>query len=208
MSASAILKEAEASGVTFGLNGDKLAIKFAAKPSPDLLVRIREHKAGIVELLRQEAASPPVERQAKIAAPDNDATTVCMAQAKIHPAPDTDLEVEIEDRKGTAAGGVPEPYLDAWARLQCQKPMRVSDAEWRQAIDDAGRFLDQWGSLADEFQWTPGERATRWKSGRAGLVSGWRDGSRARTRSRDYGKREEFLERKGFRRWAIAGRGH
>jgi len=52
-------------------------------------------------------------------------------------------------------GSVPELYLDAWARLQCQNPMRVSDAEWRQAIDDAGRFLDQWGSLADEFQWWP-----------------------------------------------------
>ena len=47
-----------------------------------------------------------------------------------------------------AMDSVPERYLDAWARLQCQKPTRVSDAEWRQAIDDAGRFLDQWGSLA------------------------------------------------------------
>ena len=52
-----------------------------------------------------------------------------------------------------AMGGVPEPYLDAWARLQYQKPMRVSDAEWRQAINDAGRFLDQWGSRAVEFGW-------------------------------------------------------
>ena len=30
---------------------------------------------------------------------------------------------------------------DAWARLQCQKPMAVSEAEWRQAIDDGGRFF-------------------------------------------------------------------
>jgi hypothetical protein len=35
--------------------------------------------------------------------------------------------------------------------------MRVSDAEWRRALDDAGRFLDQWGSLAVEFDWSPGE---------------------------------------------------
>ena len=41
----------------------------------------------------------------------------------------------------------------SWAGLQCQKPMRVSDDDWRQAIDDAGRFLD-WGTLAVEFQWT------------------------------------------------------
>src|ERR1700724_672006 len=43
------------------------------------------------------------------------------------------------------------------ARLQVQKPVRVSDAEWRQAIDDAGRFLDQWGKLAMELGWTAGE---------------------------------------------------
>jgi hypothetical protein len=55
------------------------------------------------------------------------------------PEPD---EAELEKRKGIAMGGVPELYVDAWARLQYQKPMRVSDAEWRQATDDAGRFLD------------------------------------------------------------------
>jgi len=54
-------------------------------------------------------------------------------------------------------GGVPAAYADAWARLQIQKPMRVSDAEWRQAIDDAGRFLDQRGSLAVELGWTAGD---------------------------------------------------
>jgi hypothetical protein len=45
---------------------------------------------------------------------------------------------------------------DAWARLQCHPPMRASDQEWRQVIDDAGRFLDQWGSRAVEFGWTAG----------------------------------------------------
>jgi hypothetical protein len=37
-----------------------------------------------------------------------------------------------------ARDGVPPAYADAWARLQCQKPMAVSEAEWRQAIDDGG----------------------------------------------------------------------
>jgi hypothetical protein len=41
-----------------------------------------------------------------------------------------------------AMDSVPEPYLDAWARFQCQKPLTVSDAHWRQAVDDAGMFLD------------------------------------------------------------------
>ena len=64
---------------------------------------------------------------------------------------------EIEERAALASDRVPAVYLDAWARLQCQKPMAVSAAEWRQAIDAAGRFLDAWGAFAVEFQWTPGE---------------------------------------------------
>ncbi len=66
-------------------------------------------------------------------------------------------EAEIEERKAMAAGGVPEPYLDAWARLQCQQPIGVGEVAWRQAIVDSGKFLDAWGSLAVEFQWTPGD---------------------------------------------------
>ncbi len=58
---------------------------------------------------------------------------------------------------GIDLGGVPLAYADAWARLQCQKPMAVSDDEQRQAIDDAALLLDQWGSLAVEFQWSPGD---------------------------------------------------
>jgi hypothetical protein len=30
------------------------------------------------------------------------------------------MKAEIDERKGMAMGGVPELYLDAWARLQCQ----------------------------------------------------------------------------------------
>jgi hypothetical protein len=44
-----------------------------------------------------------------------------------------------------------------FARLQCQKLITALDDEQRQAINDAGRFLDAWGALAGEFQWSPGE---------------------------------------------------
>jgi hypothetical protein len=64
---------------------------------------------------------------------------------------------EIEERKAMAMGGVPEAYLDGWARLQCQRPATVSDDEWRQAIVDAGLFLDQWGGMAVELGWTPAD---------------------------------------------------
>ncbi len=128
MSARSILKGASDCGVRVSLNGDNLAFKATVRPAPELLAKLKAHKAEIVALLRNDAACSP--------------------------EPD---QVKLEERKAMAMDSVPERYLDAWARLQCQKPMRVSDADWRQAIDDAGRFLDQWGSPAVEFQWTPGD---------------------------------------------------
>jgi hypothetical protein len=47
-----------------------------------------------------------------------------------------------------AMGSVPERYLDAWARLQVQKPVAVSDGEWRQASINGE---------AVQFGWTPGD---------------------------------------------------
>jgi hypothetical protein len=55
-----------------------------------------------------------------------------------------------------AADSVPALYLDAWARLQCQKPTRVSDVDWRLALHDGGLFLDAWGEEAAALGWTPG----------------------------------------------------
>jgi hypothetical protein len=67
------------------------------------------------------------------------------------------LRDAIEERAGLAADRVPAVYLDAWARLNCQKPASVSEPDWRLALDDGGRFLDTWGAEADEADWTPGE---------------------------------------------------
>jgi hypothetical protein len=63
----------------------------------------------------------------------------------------------IEERAGLAADRVPPVYLDAWARLNHQKPVGVSETEWRLALDDGGRFLDAFGSEAAELRWMPGE---------------------------------------------------
>ena len=54
-------------------------------------------------------------------------------------------EAEIEERAGLAADRAPAVYLDAWARLNCQKPFDVSEAEWRLALNDGGLFLDDVG---------------------------------------------------------------
>jgi hypothetical protein len=77
----------------------------------------------------------------------------------------------IEERAALAADCVPACYLDAWARLQCQKPASVSEAEWRRALDDGGRFLDAWGEDAAAMQWSAGELFDVPRAGRPrGLV--------------------------------------
>ena len=74
----------------------------------------------------------------------------------------------IEERAALAADRVPACYLDAWARLQCQRPLSVPDAEWRRAIDDAGLFLDAWGADAAAMGWSAGELFDVPRDGRPG----------------------------------------
>ncbi len=153
MSAQAVLKEAADSGVRVNLNGDRLALKAAASPPASLLAKLKQHKAEIVAALRQEAGGS-------------------------QPEPN---DVELEERKAMVMDSVPEPYLDAWARIQCQKPVRVSDDDWRQAVDDAGRFLDQWGSLAVEFQWAPADLFDVPRDGRPGGLVWFLEGETVRS---------------------------
>ena len=54
-------------------------------------------------------------------------------------------------------GRVPLPYADAWAAFQMRKPVHVAEAEWFRAVDDAGRFLDEWAGLALDFGWQPSD---------------------------------------------------
>lgn len=61
----------------------------------------------------------------------------------------------MEERSAIAEydGKAPRVYCDAWARLQCEPPKCASETEWLRALDDAGRFLDSWGSIAAELDW-------------------------------------------------------
>ena len=72
-------------------------------------------------------------------------------------APNGPDEVEVDERAALAADSVPAVYLKGWARLQCQKPRDVSDEQWRLAVNDAGLFLDRWGSEAAKAGWTAGD---------------------------------------------------
>jgi hypothetical protein len=73
------------------------------------------------------------------------------------PSSPVPYEAEMEERAGLAADLVPLVYLDAWARLNHQKPSSVSETEWCRALDEGGQFLDRWGYVAHAFGWTPGE---------------------------------------------------
>jgi hypothetical protein len=64
-----------------------------------------------------------------------------------------ELADAIEERAAMAADSVPAAYLDAWARLQCLRPLTVSEDIWRLAIDDGGALLDGWGARAAELGW-------------------------------------------------------
>ena len=63
----------------------------------------------------------------------------------------------IEERAAINSETCPAPYADTFARLNHQKPITVSDAQWSRALDDAGRFLDEWGAEAAAMQWSAGE---------------------------------------------------
>jgi len=74
----------------------------------------------------------------------------------IAPPPEPD-ETRIEERKALAMDSVPEPYLDAWARLQVQRLVHVTVEQWRQAIvpDDLMSALDHELEAADVSEGRP-----------------------------------------------------
>ena len=74
----------------------------------------------------------------------------------------------IEERAAIISETCPAPYADTFARLNHQKPVAVSDAQWSRALDDAGRFLDAWGRLAAEMQWGAGDLFDLPRDGRPG----------------------------------------
>jgi hypothetical protein len=79
-----------------------------------------------------------------------------------------EIAVAIEERAALAAGSVPACYLDAWARLNHQKPVATSGTEWWRTITDAGLFLNACGADAAAMQWSTGELFDAPREGRLG----------------------------------------
>ncbi|XIA66439.1 hypothetical protein ACFIOY_10830 [Bradyrhizobium sp. TZ2] len=87
-------------------------------------------------------------------------------------------EAAIIERAGMAADSVPAVYLEAWARLNWQRPANVTEVAWRQALDDGGRFLDAWGGMAADWQWAVGDIFDVPRAGSAGGLI-WKIAGRA-----------------------------
>jgi len=109
-----------------------------------------------------------------------------VATVAARPASELDeaaLADAIEERAALAADRVPAVYLDAWARLNHQKPTSVSEAEWRLALDDGGRFSRRLGSRRGDDAMECG-RAVRRAAPRAAGRPRLGTQGRARRRSR------------------------
>ena len=109
---------------------------------------------------------------------------------------------EIEERVALAADCVPTVYLDAWARLQCQRPLTVLEDDWRRAMNDAGLFLDEWGREAAKWRWTADELFDVPRDGRPGDSFGSFKASESKLsarnmRGRDGGRTFDRLAIKG-----------
>lgn len=72
------------------------------------------------------------------------------------PAAEPDADT-LAEREALAAESCPPEYLAAWARFQLVRPRWALEGEWREAVDGAGRFLDQWGVDAVALRWRPDE---------------------------------------------------
>ena len=99
-------------------------------------------------------------------ASDSKCRKVAIVATPIAPIDAEAVADAIEER--AAILSCPAAYRDTFARLKHQKPLAVSDAEWRLAVNDAGLFLDIWGAEAAALGLTPGDLFDV----RAGLV--WR----------------------------------
>jgi hypothetical protein len=69
----------------------------------------------------------------------------------------TDVEDATNERAaiGEFDAGIPRAWAEGFARLDRQQPLAgYSDSQWRQIIDDSGRFLDSWGPKAAGLVWT------------------------------------------------------
>jgi hypothetical protein len=73
------------------------------------------------------------------------------------PTKEEELRAQLLEREAFSAieGGVHPTFVAGFARLQMTQPAGTNEADWHQAINDAGFFLDSFGAKAAAFGWSP-----------------------------------------------------
>ena len=123
MSPPEAMAAARAGGVQIAIDGADLVLEASGPPPDAILELLTRYKLGIVALLQCRDGWP----------------------AQIEP-----VEADaIEERAGLAADRVPACYLDAWARLQCQRALSVAGAALLRTGRDSWSGED-WRAFFDE----------------------------------------------------------
>jgi hypothetical protein len=70
----------------------------------------------------------------------------------------SDVVVALEERAALIECGanVPREWAEGFARLDLARPVKgFTERQWRQLIDDGGKFLDRWAAEAERMGWRP-----------------------------------------------------
>ena len=164
-----LIAAVHSAGGNFRIVDGRISVEASAPLPSELMKRLRALKADVFAVLAP-------------AAPGQSALT---AAATVD---------AIEERAGLAAARVPAVYLAAWARLNHQKPVEVSEAQWRLALDDGGQFLNAWVNEAARYR-LDGRRVVR-APGRPCLVSSYNRVEEMSENSARVSGRRFFLRRR------------
>ncbi|MBF0583608.1 MAG: hypothetical protein HQL80_05145 [Magnetococcales bacterium] len=127
-----------ADGTKLFLDGD------LTKMTDDLAASIREHKVGLLDLLRQLEATG---QATTLAAPDT------------HQATDLDDD-DFSERAAIVefCGGVPRQWAEGLATIcTMPRPSDFTPRQWTAIVNAAGAFADRWAVTAAKVGWTTGE---------------------------------------------------
>lgn len=136
MIAQAVLKEAADCGVRISLNGRSLALRAPVKPPESLLAKLKNHKAGIVALLRQQA---------------NEAASAATSRRPWWP----NAHPRIVKEPPFGSDCVPAHYRAAWDALLAQCPAGMAPCVWETAMYDAARLFGDFGIELERLGWKP-----------------------------------------------------
>ena len=136
MTAAGVLKEAADCGVCVNLNGGRLQLKAETKPPDELVAKLKQHKAEIVALLRQEV---------------DEAASAATSRPSWWPEPHPSIVRE----PPFGSDCVPARYRAAWDVLLAQCPAGMAPFVWETAMRDAARLFGDFGIELERLAWKP-----------------------------------------------------